>query len=203
MNRPRPVRRRVLPTVLSVLSTAVVVVVLALAVALALVPRMLDGVALTVLTGSMAPTYEPGDVVVVRGVKDVPAEIEVGDVVSFQPFPEDPTLVTHRVVAIRSTSDGLRWVTRGDANATDDEPLRPEQIKAEVVYHVPAVGHVMVAVGAHRSTVVMAGAAVLLVYGAWMVLSPDRGRRPARADGAAGTDEAASDEDRPAAEVEA
>ncbi|SFJ80470.1 signal peptidase I [Cellulomonas sp. KH9] len=167
--------------VLSSLTTAALLASLALAVALVVVPRMLDGAALTVLTGSMVPTYNPGDVVVVRGVKDAAAEVRTGDVVSFQPLPDDPTLVTHRVVEVRSTSDGPRWVTRGDANGADDEPLQAKQIKAEVVYRVPYVGHVTLAVGQHRSAVVMGAAVALLVYGAWMVLTPDRARSAARA----------------------
>src|SRR5699024_11344011 len=45
-------------------SSVLLVAVLALAVALAVVPRAMGGEALTVLTGSMEPTYAPGDVVV-------------------------------------------------------------------------------------------------------------------------------------------
>ncbi|MBO3094186.1 signal peptidase I [Cellulomonas dongxiuzhuiae] len=184
--------------VLSAVTTALVLAVLVLAVALTVVPRMLDGAALTVLTGSMVPTYDPGDVVVVRGVKDAATEVRVGDVVSFQPLPDDPTLVTHRVVSFRSTADGPRWVTRGDANGADDEPLQAQQIKAEVVYHVPYVGHVTLAAGQHRSTIVVGAAIALVVYGAWMVLSPDRARRAARdaaADPAVGLAEDPTDAD--------
>ncbi|GIG38993.1 signal peptidase I [Cellulomonas phragmiteti] len=184
MSTTRTPRRRWLAGLLSIVSTAAVLAVLALAIALAVVPRVLDGAALTVLTGSMVPTYNPGDVVVVRGVKDARTEVRVGDVISFQPLPDDPTLVTHRVIEVRSTSDGPRWVTRGDANGADDEPLQAKQIKAEVVYHVPYVGHVMLAVGQHRSSVVVGVALALFAYAAWMVLSPDRRRR--------GTDAAAA-----------
>lgn len=182
----------------SVLTTVLLLAVVALAVSLTIVPRALDGAALTVLTGSMVPTYNPGDVVVVRGVKDAAAEVRVGDVVSFQPLPDDPTLITHRVVTVSSSADGPRWVTRGDANGADDEPLQAKQIKAEVVYHVPYVGHVMLAVGQHRSSLVVGVAIALFVYAAWMVLSPDRKRR-GRADDVSTTD--ASTTDAPAADV--
>lgn len=184
MSTTRTPRQGLPRRVLSAVTTLAVLAVLALAIALAVVPRMLDGAALTVLTGSMVPTYDPGDVVVVRGVKDARTEVQVGDVISFQPLPNDPTLVTHRVVAVQSTSEGPRWVTRGDANGADDDPLQAKQIKAEVVYHVPYVGHVTLAVGQHRSVVVVGVAAALFVYAAWMVLSPDRSRRrPAAAEG--------------------
>lgn len=177
MTTTRTQRRGWFGRLLSAVTTLAVLAVLALALVLAVVPRLLDGAALTVLTGSMVPTYDPGDVVVVRGVKDARTEVQVGDVISFQPLPDDPTLVTHRVVEVRSTSEGPRWVTRGDANGADDDPLQAKQIKAEVVYHVPWVGHVTLAVGQHRSTVVVGVAAALFLYAAWMVLTPDRKRR--------------------------
>lgn len=182
MTATRPPRDSWFAGLVSVLTTTLVLAVLALAVALAVVPRALDGAALTVLTGSMVPTYDPGDMVVVRGVHDARAEIQEGDVVSFQPLPDDPTLVTHRVVDVRSTSEGLLYVTRGDANGADDDPITGVQIKGEVVYHVPYVGHAALALGQHRSTAILAVAVALLAYGAFMVLRPERrDRTPADA----------------------
>ncbi|MBF0686473.1 MAG: signal peptidase I [Cellulomonas sp.] len=160
----------------SALATFALLVLLAAAVALAVVPKALDGAALTVLTGSMVPTYDPGDVVVVRGVKDAPAEVRVGDVVTFQPVSDDPTLITHRVVGKVFTAEGTMFVTRGDANSADDAPLLPAQIKAEAVYHVPWVGYVSLYLGQQRGLLVVGVAVALLGYGAVMVLRPERRR---------------------------
>jgi len=161
----------------SALATCALLVLLAAAVALAVVPKALDGAALTVLSGSMVPTYDPGDVVVVRGVEDATAEVQVGDVVTFQPVSDDPTLITHRVVGKVFTAEGTMFVTRGDANSADDAPLLPAQIKAEAVYHVPWVGYVSLFLGQQRGLVVVGVAVALLGYGAVMVLRPER-RRP-------------------------
>jgi signal peptidase I len=160
--------------VLSALATLVVLTILAAAVALAVVPRVLDGAALTVLTGSMVPTYNPGDMVVVRGVHDAEREIQIGDVVSFQPEPNDPTLITHRVVGKTFTSEGTQFITRGDANSADDDPLLPKQIKGKAVYHVPWVGHASLWLGERRPQAVMAAAVGLFAYGAVMVFRRDR-----------------------------
>ena len=165
--------------VLSALTTFTLLVLLAAAVALAVVPKAVDGAALTVLTGSMVPTYDPGDVVVVRGVKDAAAEVQVGDVVTFQPVSDDPTLITHRVVEKVFTADGTVFVTRGDANSADDDPLVPAQIKATVMYHVPYVGYASLYLGQQRGTLVVGAAVALLVYGAFMVLRPERPRADA------------------------
>src|SRR5699024_11195251 len=143
-------------------SSVLLVAVLALAVALAVVPRAMGGEALTVLTGSMEPTYAPGDVVVC-----VPRDhYAVGDVVTFQPVSGDPMLITHRIVAVQlGGPEGTMYVTRGDANGTDDDPIKAEQVMGEVVYHVPYVGHLSVAAGQHRGALVAALGAALVGYG--------------------------------------
>lgn len=149
------------------------VALLALAAAVAVVPRVMGGAALTVLTGSMEPTYAPGDMVVA-----VPQDnYDVGDVVTFQPVSDDPTLITHRIVGIRTGAETW-YVTRGDANGADDPPIRAEQVMGRVVYHVPYVGHVAHAVGPNRGLVVTAAACLLLGCGAYLVISDSlAGRR--------------------------
>src|SRR5690625_4257651 len=60
--------------------TLLLIAALLLALAVAVLPRLLGGAGLTVLSGSMEPTYSPGDMVVA-----VPQETyRIGDVVTFQ-----------------------------------------------------------------------------------------------------------------------
>lgn len=155
------------------LGAVLVLALLALTLAVAVVPRVLGGAALTVLTGSMEPTYSPGDMVVA-----VPQDsYEVGDVVTFQPVSDDPTLVTHRVVGVRLGTD-TRYVTRGDANGADDEPIQAGQVMGRVVYHVPYVGHVATAAGSHRGLLLTTVACLLIGYGAYLAISDSlAGRR--------------------------
>ncbi len=151
--------------------------VLALAIALAVVPRVLGGEALTVLTGSMEPTYAPGDVVV-----SVPRDdYAVGDVVTFQPVSGDPTLITHRIVAIQlGGPEGTRYVTRGDANGADDDPIQAEQIMGEVIYDVPYIGHLSVAAGEHRTALIALLGSALVGYGLYAVATDVIGKRNRR-----------------------
>jgi signal peptidase len=123
--------------------TVLVLALLALAVPLAVIPALNGGKALTVLTGSMQPTLNPGDVAVVYPVQSFD-EIELGDVVTFMPKPDDPTLVTHRAVAWATRPDGERLlITQGDANNAEDEPIREKQVRARLAYSVPWVGKVL------------------------------------------------------------
>src|SRR5690606_9993103 len=125
------------------------VVLLALLAALVLVPRVLGWAPLTVLTGSMEPTIPTGSQVVVAPVDDV-AALEVGDVITVMPFPDDPTLVTHRVVARTDTADGPSFVTQGDANDVADAwEVTETQIRGEVRYWLPVAGYVATALSGH------------------------------------------------------
>ena len=111
--------------------------------ALIAVPKATGAKPLTVLSGSMVPTYDPGDVVIVRDADT--RHLEVGQVITFQPTSDDPRLTTHRVVEVTYGSEGTRYVTQGDANdAPDPDPVRPVQVQGVVWYSVPLVGHLSV-----------------------------------------------------------
>lgn len=126
---------------------AIVAGVIIVAVAtLFLIPRILGGDSLTVLTGSMEPSLTPGDVVAVRGIaeEDVCADVSIGDIVTYYPTPDDPALITHRVIAktVGNYDDGTscRLILQGDANSAPDDPVSPEQVRGVFLYGIPAVG---------------------------------------------------------------
>ncbi len=132
-----------LGAVLGAIATGVIIVVIA---SLFLIPRILGGDSLTVLTGSMEPGLRPGDVVVLRGIaqQDVCEDVAIGDIVTYYPSPDDPELITHRVTAktVGSYDDGTscRLILQGDANSAADEPVSPEQVRGVFLYGIPAVG---------------------------------------------------------------
>lgn len=121
-------------------SVAAALGMLTLATLVIVVPRVTGAVPLTVLSGSMEPHLSPGDLVVVRPV--AAERIHSGDVVTFQPRPDDPTLVTHRVLGVTTDAEGRRtFSTRGDANLRNDPVVAQEQVRGKVVYALPWVGH--------------------------------------------------------------
>ncbi|WP_396410597.1 signal peptidase I [Kocuria kalidii] len=183
----RAVARRAVHAVLAALLAAVAALLLAVVV----VPLVLGWVPLTVLSGSMEPTVPTGSQVVVQpleGEADA-AGLSTGDVVTFMPHPDDPTLVTHRIVGVAVDGEGRRsFTTRGDANAAPDaDPVTATQLRGVVQYHVPWAGHAATLLDAEqkRGGIVLASAA-LFGYALWQLVgvARDRGRR---ADGAVGT----------------
>lgn len=86
---------------------------------LAVGPHVLDYRTMTMLTGSMAPSIEPGDVVI-----STPLDVEdvtPGMVITYHIPIDDHRVVTHRVVDVEHTPDGSVAVrTQGDANNAPD-----------------------------------------------------------------------------------
>jgi signal peptidase len=168
--------------VLSWLMLGLAVSVVAVAV---IVPRLTGSTPMTVLTGSMAPSYPPGTLVVVRpGPAD---NITFGDAITYQLRSGEPTVVTHRVVGVGYDGKGERvFTTQGDANESPDrEPVRAVQVRGEVWYAVPWIGrlNLLFTRGQHELiTRVVAGGcfayAAGLLYRSW--------RRRPQADPSAG-----------------
>jgi signal peptidase I len=138
---------------------------------LAVGPHLLGYRTMTMLTSSMSPEIDPGDVTVVTPI--AMSEVTEGMVIAYHKPVEDRSLVTHRVVSVETDADGAVQVqTKGDANAAIDPWTAMLQggTAYEVRAVIPELGHVIQAL---RAPVV----AQLLLYGApallagWLLLT--------------------------------
>ncbi|WP_162940244.1 signal peptidase I [Gryllotalpicola protaetiae] len=164
------------------ISAGILAIIIGIAAVTVIIPHATGATPLTVLTGSMRPHLPPGTLLVVRPVK--PADIRIGDVVTYEPNPNDAsTVISHRVIAITSGTDGSRVFTvKGDANNTADAPVQSKQVVAKLWYSVPLMGWVNSAVsGVHRGWMIPAAAALLIGYALWNVVSGLIDRRRKRA----------------------
>jgi signal peptidase I len=122
-------------------------------------PTTLGGQASYVVVkgSSMAPTYDDGDLVIVREE----SHYDQGDVIAFRAGGrfDDPTRIIHRIVG---DAGGGAFVTRGDnRDQTDPWEPGPGDVIGRAVLHVPHVGDAASAAG--RPAVLAAlGAAALL-----------------------------------------
>jgi signal peptidase len=103
----------------------------------------------TVISGSMNPTMEVGDMAIVR---EVPADsIEVGDIIQYWNGGE---MAIHRVVEVSGEGNGRLFVTKGDANQEPDMvPVYSGQVRGKVVLNIPKVGWAAIAVKSFFSSV--------------------------------------------------
>src|SRR5665213_1547545 len=102
---------------------------LVLIMAVLLVTRAHGEQLLSVQTGSMAPTLQPGDAVVVEPVQ--PSDLRPGDVISYQSPRSAQLIITHRLVSIDRRSGWL--TTEGDALHTPDPTFAPRLLVGRVI----------------------------------------------------------------------
>lgn len=91
---------------------------------------------LRVVTGSMDPTYPEGSYIVVKSTDT--DKLKVGEVISF--YSRDEAIAgqvnTHRIKEIKNNNGTKSFVTKGDANPTQDPvEVQPEDIVGKVIAH--------------------------------------------------------------------
>ncbi len=141
----------------SILSSIIIVVMVIVAGVL-LLPYALGYQTLTVLSGSMEPTYHVGAVVF---VKKVPVnEVKVGDAITFKLG--NGMVATHRVVSVDEAKQ--EFVTKGDANNVADGPTgfgnyvgRAENLS------VPYLGYIAADIKTPKGIMVTTGVIVVIV----------------------------------------
>lgn len=157
------------------------IISVALILAAVVVPRFIGAIPLTVLTGSMVPKFNPGDLIITMPVDG--NEVKTGDIITFQPESANPLLITHRVVSTGFTVSGEKViVTKGDANDANDPSIIPDQVMGKYIYHIPYLGWVANAIPSSNKPVVMiylgiglfAYAGLVLIYS---LISKAIGRR--------------------------
>jgi len=121
--------------------TLALMLVTILALMIFAIPKVLGAVPLTVYTSSMVPIFNPGDLIIVKPLNnDEKEQLDVGDIVTFQPVSGDPTLITHRIIEKQTSTNGIKFVTLGDANGSEDDPIISDQVMAKYLYKIPYMG---------------------------------------------------------------
>jgi signal peptidase len=113
-------------------------------------------------TGSMSPTFKPGDVVVDRTPK---AGFRPGDVVTVQTTASASDVVTHRMTRVDPQG---KLHTKGDANKKPDAwALTPNAVRGVVQYGVPKLGYLVVFMRQKEGVagVMTSALAVILLWG--------------------------------------
>ena len=95
-----------------------------------------------VMSGSMSPALEVGDLVIVKEVseegKTAQEDLSVGDVVIFE---DGESFVIHRV--IEKNESQKTFTTKGDYNNAADAPVSFSQVKGVLFKSIPGAGDVL------------------------------------------------------------
>jgi signal peptidase len=90
------------------------------------VPSVGGYLPLIVLTDSMYPNIQSGDLIICRETD--PAAVQVGDVISFfDPAGNGTSVVSHRVKSIINEDGTIAFRTQGDANNAEDDATVPAE----------------------------------------------------------------------------
>jgi len=138
---------------------------------LAVGPHVFGYRTLTMLTGSMSPEIDPGDVVVVTPVAT--ADVAKGMVITYHIPVGNHDLITHRVISVQHGPGGSVTVnTKGDANKAADPWTAT--LKGDTAYQVrgvvPAIGNLIRVLRTPGVTDVLLYGAPALLAG-WLLLS--------------------------------
>lgn len=111
----------------------------AAALTVALYPQVSGGQALAVLSGSMEPRMGVGAMVFTQPVD--PADVVVGEVITFVRPGGQGELVTHRVVGVDTSGPTPSFTTQGDANDVADlDPVPAAAVVGAPQWIVPELG---------------------------------------------------------------
>ena len=146
--------------------TTVIVIVVVLCAVFLMGTRLMGYKVFNVVSGSMAPTYNVGDLIYVKAV--APESVKVGDPITFV-LNEDLAVATHRVIDINAAEE--HFYTKGDANdSADAAPVHFKNLIGVPKFSIPKLGYVSDYIQNPPGTYVTVGIVVLLII---IVFLPD------------------------------
>jgi signal peptidase len=151
--KPAPGRTvlRKLGDLLGTLVAVIVVMVAAVVVVIAIATRLSSKQQYTafghpimvVLSGSMSPAINTGDLILDNGVNATAAtRLHVGQIITFHDTPGSTTIITHRIVKVVHQGGQTLYQTKGDANNAPDATLRQStQLIGTYLTKIPRGGY--------------------------------------------------------------
>lgn len=136
---------------------------------------------LIVLTDSMYPDIQSGDLIFCRTEK--PENIREGDVISFfDPAGNGTSIVTHSVAEITQVNGQTAWITRGIANNADDAmPVPADKLVGVYRKRIPGLGKAVMFMQTTTGLIVCVVCPILLLVG-WDILRRRKYEKSRQAD---------------------
>lgn len=149
----------------SIVSTVLVIVIVLFAIFL-MGSRVMGFRVFNVISGSMSPVYNVGDLIYVKNVD--PSTVKVGDPITFV-LNEDLVVATHRVVRI--DAENQHFYTKGDANETiDSTPVHFKNLIGVPQFKIPKLGYVSDFIQHPPGMYITIGVCAVLIF---LVFLPD------------------------------
>lgn len=130
------------------------------------IPSVLGFSPLMVVSGSMSPIIETGDVIIIN--KDT-QHIANGDIITYK---SGNMLVTHRVMTTGTFNGEVIYTTKGDANSVVDHTfVTAKQIIGKYAFRIPYAGYLKVWLQGIQGALLVFGAALIIIMTAILKLT--------------------------------
>lgn len=95
-----------------------------------------------IVTGSMQPKYEVGDVLVAKTIS--PDQIKIGDDITYLGTEKTfaGKVVTHQVIDIEEENGNYKFHTKGLANSEEDPVVGQNQVIGKIIYKVRTLSYI-------------------------------------------------------------
>ena len=109
-----------------------------------------------IISGSMEPNLQIGDIVIVKKIGQ--DELKKGDIISFR---QGQSVITHRIAEVIEKDGKTQYKTKGDNNNTEDSgSISYDMIEGKVVKYISKVGKIAIKLQ-NKGTIIFI---ILLLY---------------------------------------
>lgn len=116
-------------------------------------------------SGSMRPEINKNDEILVKVVKEPEEEVQVGDIITYAANDDGTDTVTHRVVnKYYDSIKNIMFITKGDANNANDEPVIAGKVIGKAVWTVPVLGGISTVLSENRTEFIILILVVFTIY---------------------------------------
>lgn len=103
-------------------------------------PNFLGIKTYVIISGSMEPNLQIGDIVIVKKVAQ--NELKQGDIISYR---QGQSVITHRIAEVIDKEGEVEYKTKGDNNNAEDSGIISyEMIEGKVVKHISQIGKIAI-----------------------------------------------------------
>lgn len=135
-------------------------------------PNFLGIKTYVIISGSMKPSLQIGDIVIVKKVAQ--NELKQGDIISYR---QGQSVITHRIAEVIDKEGEVEYKTKGDNNnAEDSGTVSYEMIEGKVVKHILQVGKIAIILQ-KKGTIIFI---ILILYIYILYSSPIKKKRALR-----------------------
>jgi len=129
------------------------------------VPNFGNLIPMIVLTDSMYPEINSGDLIILNKIET--EKVKIGDIITFfEPSGKDTSTITHRVIEITTKDNKIAFKTKGDSNNTEDKELvTEEELIGIYKFKISGLGNIAIFMSTTKGLIICIAIPLILLFG--------------------------------------